>query len=150
MGGLAISLNCVMSKGNYTVLNSLSDTVDKKLLLMHARTMFPFSTDTPLSLCCKQNVNVFQALRYISAISGTVLSTTMLCREQWSRDQCGISWISEGDILCKFLSYCEPASQLVSGTGCTTALFTRSLQSTHLSPCILSLHPLHRLAHSRL
>lgn len=89
-----------------------------------------------LPLCCKRNVNVFQALRYISAISGTVLSTTMVRREQWSRDQCSISWISEGDILCKFISHCEQASQLVNGTVCTTALFTRS-QSTHLFP----LHP---------
>lgn len=69
----------------------------------------------------------------------------MVCREHWSRDQCSISWISEGDILCKFVSCCVQASQLVNGTGCTTALFTRSLQSTHLSPCILSLYPFHCL-----
>lgn len=112
----------------------------------YACTHFPLLHRHTLSLCCKQTVNVFQALRYISAISGTVLSTTMVCREQWSRDQCSISWISEGDILCKFISYCETASQLVSDTGCTTALFTRSLQSTHLSPRIFSLHPLHHLA----
>lgn len=141
MEGLAISLNCMMSKGNYTtskiVHSSAEDVVDKKQFLTHRH------TDT-LSFCCKQNVNVSQALRYISAISGTVLSTTMVCREQWSRDQCSISWISEGDILCKFISHCELASQLVNGTVCTTALFTRSLQSTRLSPCILSLYPFHR------
>lgn len=85
-------------------------------------------------LCCKQNVNVFQALRYISAISGMVLSTTMVCREQWSRDQCSVSWISEGDILCKFISHCEQSSQLVNSTVCTTALFTHSLQSTRIFP----------------
>lgn len=152
MGGLAISLNCVMSKGNYTTTqildSSTEDAVDKKTI-SHANTYIfsPLHSHT-FSLCCKQNVNVFQALRYISAISGTVLSTTMVCREQWSRDQCSISWISEGDILCKFISHCEQASQLVNGTVCTTALFTCSLQSTRLSPCILSLYPLHRLARS--
>ncbi|GLD47953.1 CDAN1-interacting nuclease 1 isoform X1, partial [Lates japonicus] len=40
----------------------------------------------------------------------------MVCREQWSRDQCSVSWISEGDILCKFISHCEQSSQLVNGT----------------------------------
>lgn len=39
MGGPAISLNCVMSKGNYTTLqilhSSTEDAVDKKLFLMH-------------------------------------------------------------------------------------------------------------------
>lgn len=94
-------------------------------------THFHPSTDMhiPYTVCCKQNVNVFQALRYISAISGTVLNTTIVCREQWSRDQCGVSWISEGDILCKFISHCEQASQLVNGTVCTTALFTCSTKA---------------------
>ncbi|TNN45009.1 hypothetical protein EYF80_044814 [Liparis tanakae] len=32
----------------------------------------------------------------------------MVRREQRSRDQCGVSWISEGDILCKGVSHCEP------------------------------------------
>ncbi len=109
----------------------------KNISRTHTHTFSPLHSQA-FSLCCEQNVNVFQALRYISAISGTVLSTTMVCREQWSRDQCSISWISEADILCKFISHCEQASQLVNGTVCTTALFTRSLQSTRLSPCILS------------
>lgn len=153
MGGLAISLNCEMSKGNYTTSQILDYrlrmlSIKKKYFLRaltYSHTRFLRCTQPRIFLCCKQNVNVFQALRYISAISGTVLSTTMVCREQWSRDQCSISWISEGDILCKFISHCEQASQLVNGTVCTTALFTRSLQSTRLSPCILSLYPHHRL-----
>ncbi|KAL7873023.1 hypothetical protein AOLI_G00120940 [Acnodon oligacanthus] len=40
----------------------------------------------------------------------------MVCREQWSRDQWSVSWISEGNILCKFISHCAQASQLVNGT----------------------------------
>lgn len=73
--GLAISLNCVMSKGNYTtsqILDSLTeDAVDKKKLLTHAYISSPPHTATHFPLCCKKNLNVFQALRYISAISGT-------------------------------------------------------------------------------
>lgn len=87
-------------------------------------------------LRCERNVNVSQTLRCISAISGTVLSTTMVRREQRSRDQWGNSEISEGDILCKFISHCERASQLVNSPVCDAVLFTRSLWSTRPSPCI--------------
>jgi len=58
----------------------------------------------------------------------------MVCRAQRSRDQCSVSWIWEGDVLCKRISRCEPASQLVNGAACCSALFTRSLQSTLLPP----------------
>lgn len=84
---------------------------------------------------CKRNVNVSQTLRCISAISGTVLSTTMVRREQRSRDQCGNSEISEGDILCKFVSRCEQASQLVNSPVCDAALFTRARPSPCIRPC---------------
>lgn len=106
-----------------------------------------FSRTRGFSLCCKRNVNASQVLRYIRVISGTVLGSTMVCREQWSRDQCGVSWISEGDILCKFISHCEHAPQLLNGTVCTTALFTLSLKkSSRLLTCILPRYPLHRPA----
>lgn len=154
-GRRAISLNCVMWWRKLRNLANLrfiytQDVVDKNYLT-HTHTHFPLHSHTrtlyspcshTLSPCCKRNVNVFQTLRYISAISGTVLSTTMVCREQPSRDQCSLSWISEGDILCKFISHCEQASQLVNGAVCTTALFTHSLQSASSFPP----HPLHRLA----
>lgn len=88
-----------------------------------AHIVFP----TQPSFRCKRNVIVSQTLRCISAISGTLLSTTMVRREQRSRDQCGNSEISEGDILCKFISHCEQASQLVNSPVCDAALFTCSL-----------------------
>lgn len=51
-GGLAISLNYVMSNGNYTasqIFNSLSDTVDKKhFLCMHAFSSSPQIHTFPL------------------------------------------------------------------------------------------------------
>lgn len=111
-GGGAISSNVGGMKKNYATVQILDsstwDAVDKNYnthlgphtytprhahihLIRHAATRF--------SPCCKPNVNVFQTLRYIRAIRGTVLSTTMVCREQPSRDQCSLSWISEGDIL---------------------------------------------------
>ncbi|KAK9533835.1 hypothetical protein VZT92_008929 [Zoarces viviparus] len=71
----------------------------------------------------------------------------MVCREQWSRDQCSVSWISEGDILCKFISHCEQASQLVNGTVCVYHCPVYTQPPKHSSfPCILPQYPLHRLA----
>lgn len=98
MGVLAISLNCVISKGNYTNSQLLDSSAGgafcRKQCLVHTDThmhIFPTPQPHAFAIRCKLNVNVFQALRYISAISGTVLSTTMVCREQWSRDQCSVS-----------------------------------------------------------
>lgn len=103
--------------------------------------MHTLSFSAQPSLRWKRNVNVSQTLRCISAISGTVLSTTMVRREQRSRDQCGNSKISEGNILCKFISHCEQASQLVNSPVCDAALFTRSLKSACPSPCIRPCKP---------